>query len=616
MHSTTVSHETTASLRVNINGSTETDIFTVSKSVLLHLESKEGCLELLRKLYSSRHEWRKLKPEFVKLLRSSKKHKTYMPLENVPDFREMKRSLKVKNYVSVLLLYDRTSIIDNQIKRLPDDVLLSLISQTSETRKLNSSALVSSPLHRNIVNDSSYLMAFCDLCFPEQFFKEVNGVCFKCNVCNDFVLCETCINRLEVPCHREKHPMMLINLYSSRAVKPKNYRITDEIISPSHPIFAGGNDVFQETSSNRMIHQVTNHSVMSTSSFEEMWCILTPFTDDLAEMQLHNHSGALFESDHLRIIFTDYNASWKHSIRMEKPMIIPHSQSLKIHMKTTTESLSKTHCITLVKDDGPVFNFTRTKQPSIMKYSLCASSGVSVPEQALKKTMNVGAESGRVQLMPDLKLCPLTEHIDSTMSEQKDFKPVSVKKPIPNTYDLGNLATFDPNPLDNTLLNDPEKKEEHLAAVTRDNLQLLINQVLSLPIKTTTESQGTSSGQDATMTLIQLPEPTTPLPREKAIPKPKPPTKWEQFAAKKGIKAKAKEGKMVYDEASGEWVPKWGYKGKNKALDDQWLVEIDEKNKGTSDELIDPRTLKRAERKKLVKKNELQHKRNLKRSQV
>lgn len=442
MHSTTVSHETTASLRVNINGSTETDIFTVSKSVLLHLESKEGCLELLRKLYSSRHEWRKLKPEFVKLLRSSKKHKTYMPLENVPDFREMKRSLKVKNYVSVLLLYDRTSIIDNQIKRLPDDVLLSLISQTSETRKLNSSALVSSPLHRNIVNDSSYLMAFCDLCFPEQFFKEVNGVCFKCNVCNDFVLCETCINRLEVPCHREKHPMMLINLYSSRAVKPKNYRITDEIISPSHPIFAGGNDVFQETSSNRMIHQVTNHSVMSTSSFEEMWCILTPFTDDLAEMQLHNHSGALFESDHLRIIFTDYNASWKHSIRMEKPMIIQHSQSLKIHMKTTTESLSKTHCITLVKDDGPVFNFTRTKQPSIMKYSLCASSGVSVPEQALKKTMNVGAESGRVQLMPDLKLCPLTEPFSHLTTEMKPYS-TAVEHGATNIYESDNFDEFE-----------------------------------------------------------------------------------------------------------------------------------------------------------------------------
>lgn len=55
----------------------------------------------------------------------------------------------------------------------------------------------------------------------------------------------------------------------------------------------------------------------------------------------------------------------------------------------------------------------------------------------------------------------------------------------------------------------------------------------------------------------------------------------------------------------------WGYKGKNKLIDDQWLVEVDDKVKNTEDELIDPRTLKRAERKKLIKKNELQHKRNL-----
>lgn len=200
------------------------------------------------------------------------------------------------------------------------------------------------------------------------------------------------------------------------------------------------------------------------------------------------------------------------------------------------------------------------------------------------------------------------------MSEEK-FKPVTVSKPIPNTYDLGNLATFDPNPLDNAKLQDSQEKEKYLASVTRDNLQLLINQVLSLPIKSTTETHGSSTGQDSTMTLIQLPEPTTLLPREKAIPKAKAATKWEQFAARKGIKAKAKDGKMVYDEATGEWVPKWGYKGKNKAHDDQWLVEIDDKVKGTPDELVDPRTLKRAERKKLVK-NEMQHKRNLRNQQA
>lgn len=196
------------------------------------------------------------------------------------------------------------------------------------------------------------------------------------------------------------------------------------------------------------------------------------------------------------------------------------------------------------------------------------------------------------------------------MSEQ-NFKPVTVSKPIPNTYDLGNLATFDPNPLENDKLNDPQQKEEYLASVTRDNLQLLINQVLSLPIKTTTETHGSSTGQDSTMTLIQLPDPSTPLPREKAIPKAKAATKWEQFAARKGIKAKAKDGKMVYDEATGEWVPKWGYKGKNKELDNQWLVEVDDKVKGTADELVDPRKLSRDERKRLIKKNEAQHKRNL-----
>lgn len=191
------------------------------------------------------------------------------------------------------------------------------------------------------------------------------------------------------------------------------------------------------------------------------------------------------------------------------------------------------------------------------------------------------------------------------------YKPVTVDKPLPNTYDLGNLATFDSNPLDTVKLNDPAQREEYLAAVTRDNLQLLINQILSLPIKTTTETHGSSSGQDSTMSLIQLPEPSTPLPREKSIPKPKPQTKWEKFAAIKGIKAKAKDGKLVYDEAAGKWVPKWGYKGKNKELDSQWLVEVDDKVKGTGDELIDPRTLHRAERKRLVKKNELQRKRNL-----
>lgn len=34
---------------------------------------------------------------------------------------------------------------------------------------------------------------------------------------------------------------------------------------------------------------------------------------------------------------------------------------------------------------------------------------------------------------------------------------------------------------------------------------------------------------------------------------------------------------MVYDEAKGEWMPKWGYKGRNKDGEGEWIVEVDEK---------------------------------------
>ena len=34
---------------------------------------------------------------------------------------------------------------------------------------------------------------------------------------------------------------------------------------------------------------------------------------------------------------------------------------------------------------------------------------------------------------------------------------------------------------------------------------------------------------------------------------------------------------MVYEEETGEWVPKWGYKGRNKDGEGDWIVEVDEK---------------------------------------
>ncbi|OLL26845.1 putative geranylgeranyl transferase type-2 subunit beta [Neolecta irregularis DAH-3] len=169
-------------------------------------------------------------------------------------------------------------------------------------------------------------------------------------------------------------------------------------------------------------------------------------------------------------------------------------------------------------------------------------------------------------------------------------KSIIVEKPVPLDYDLGNLAAYDINPLPTPIT------EAILHSTARDGAQLLINQILSLPI--TALQNGTYA---------QLPEPTTQLPREKPLPKAKPLTRWERFAKIKGIQPKSrKDGKLVFDEPSGEWVPKWGYKGTNKKDEQEWLVELKEND----DVSTDPRTTMKKERKEKVLKNKKQKQRN------
>ncbi|KAL8911660.1 MAG: hypothetical protein Q9171_003220 [Xanthocarpia ochracea] len=167
---------------------------------------------------------------------------------------------------------------------------------------------------------------------------------------------------------------------------------------------------------------------------------------------------------------------------------------------------------------------------------------------------------------------------------------ITVSKPIPYTFDLGNLLVNDANPLP------PNPSQAHLSATARDCAQALINQLLTTcPI--------TSSSDGVLMT---LPPPSTPLPREKPLPPEKEKTKWEKFAAKKGIKDKKKEGKMVFDEETQEWVPKWGYKGRNKDGEGDWIVEVDEKKekKEAKGNEVGVGGEGRRERKEKVRRNE------------
>lgn len=96
------------------------------------------------------------------------------------------------------------------------------------------------------------------------------------------------------------------------------------------------------------------------------------------------------------------------------------------------------------------------------------------------------------------------------------------------------------------------------------------------------------------------------LPREKPLPKDKPLTRWEKFAKTKGI-LNRKRDRMVYDEESGEYKPRWGYKPKEAGkVDDDWLIPVPDH----ADPFEDQYEKAREEKKGRVEKNNKRQRRN------
>ena len=85
------------------------------------------------------------------------------------------------------------------------------------------------------------------------------------------------------------------------------------------------------------------------------------------------------------------------------------------------------------------------------------------------------------------------------------------------------------------------------------------------------------------------------LPREKPIPKPKPLTKWEKFRIEKGLPAKEKRSRMVFDPITKDWVPRYGM-GSIKKIEDKFNWLMPEKPKHVQSGL-DPFSFKKMEKK-------------------
>ncbi|PSR95531.1 Ribosome biogenesis regulatory protein [Actinidia chinensis var. chinensis] len=161
--------------------------------------------------------------------------------------------------------------------------------------------------------------------------------------------------------------------------------------------------------------------------------------------------------------------------------------------------------------------------------------------------------------------------------------------------DLGNLMAFDSHHHFPSL---PSAREELVKECLQKGtklVQAVADALFNLP-----------SSEDPDGPIVTLPPPTTRLPREKPLPKKKPPTTWELFAKKKGI-VQRKKDKLVYDEQTGTWKRRHGY---DRVNDDKDVPIIEAKL--TDEPGEDPFAKRRAEKKQRVEKQEKNRFHNLK----
>ncbi|KAJ2000937.1 Rhodanese- sulfurtransferase [Coemansia thaxteri] len=190
--------------------------------------------------------------------------------------------------------------------------------------------------------------------------------------------------------------------------------------------------------------------------------------------------------------------------------------------------------------------------------------------------------------------------VTGILDEHKSrFKTIQVDRLIPAELDLGLLACFDVNMIDESKLRANQKtRDSYLRELSREGAQLMVNELFSLP---------TTVDEDSVY--ATLPKVRTVLPREKPAPKEKPMTRWEKFAKIKNIQNK-KKSRVVYDEEQGEWRPRFGFKGVNNDDQKPWLIEVP----GNADPYEDQYQARREEKKERIDKNKRRQQRNFEES--
>lgn len=154
--------------------------------------------------------------------------------------------------------------------------------------------------------------------------------------------------------------------------------------------------------------------------------------------------------------------------------------------------------------------------------------------------------------------------------------------------DVGNLAAVDKR----------VGLEGTEAEIATEGTEALVRTIFSLPILSTDDGR-----------IVELPYPTFSLPRARPVPKERALTKWEQFAKEKGIQKKRRD-RLVFDEATGEYVPRYG-RGSKNSLENEIIIP----HKESMADDVDPFAVKRKEKKQRVKDNKKKNLANIRRAQ-
>jgi len=142
---------------------------------------------------------------------------------------------------------------------------------------------------------------------------------------------------------------------------------------------------------------------------------------------------------------------------------------------------------------------------------------------------------------------PAQEESKTNKEEAAPPKPATASRDDNLTYDLKHLAAFDIAPLN---------PKVNFLDYTRDSVQLLVNKIFALP------TDKADVGLCAVLPETELFR----LPRSKLCPKEKPQTRWAKFMEEKNMQ-KRKRSRMIFDEATDEYKPRWGYKSAKNSQD-------------------------------------------------